>query len=109
MDAGFSDSRGRLVWSLPDEAAQLLANANQEQRSQVMGLFNQSLGVLCFLMLRSFTNPRLAQHLEGVVNIMTDLITAAEVQQQQAAQQGGQGQQSAAAAAQQPAQQNQWG
>jgi hypothetical protein len=83
MDAGFQDQRGKLTWTLPPEAEQLLSQATPEQRAQVLDLFNKSLGILCFFMLRSFSNQRLAQHLEGIMNIMTDLVMAAAQQQQQ--------------------------
>lgn len=83
MNISFEDNRGKLVWSLPQDAEQLLAQASQDQRANVQDLFTKSLGIVTFFLLQSFTDQRLAQHVEGVMNMITDLIMAASARRAQ--------------------------
>jgi hypothetical protein len=83
VDAGFNDERGRLVWTLPQQAEQLLSKAQQDQQAKVIDFFNKAFGILAFALLTGFTNQRLTQHLEGVLNILGDLTTLAQAQAQQ--------------------------
>jgi hypothetical protein len=83
VDVGFNDERGRLVWTLPQQAEQLLANATQDQRAKVVDFFNKALGIVAFAMLTGFTSQRLSQHLEALLNITGDLVTLAQAQAQQ--------------------------
>jgi len=83
MNVGFEDNRGKLVWTLPQDANQLLSQVEQSQQAQIKDLFDKSLGIVCFFLLQSFGDQRMSQHVEGVMNIITDLIMAATARKQQ--------------------------
>jgi hypothetical protein len=54
MNVQFDDHRGSLTWTLPSEAADILADVPPVMRDKVLQSFSSNLGMLCAALLRSF-------------------------------------------------------
>lgn len=87
MDVGFNDVRGKLIWTLPDDATQLINQTQQDKQGQVVDVFQNALGIMALFLMRAMGNARLARHLEAQMNLMTDLLTLEQLQAQQQANQ----------------------
>jgi len=74
MQAKFNSPYGQLIWTLPQEAADVLARVSPDLRKRVLEAFGSNLTILSGAMLKSMGNPGMVETLNLIMQEVNDIV-----------------------------------
>ena len=74
MQVQYDSPYGQLIWTLPQEASDVLSQAPAEVRTMALEAFGSHLTILCGAMLKSFGNPGMVDTVNLIMREMREIV-----------------------------------